>query len=41
LGKSFFRNHVFKIAVVQNSHTNNPIDLKSDMCVWIKCRYCI
>jgi len=25
---AFSRNHVFKIAVVQNSHTNNPIDLK-------------
>jgi len=25
------RNHVFEIAVVQHSHTNNSIDLKYDM----------
>jgi len=33
--------HVFEVAVVQNSHTNNPIDLKCNMHVWIKCRYCM
>jgi len=27
----FFRNHVFEVAVVQNSDINNPIDLKYDM----------
>jgi len=26
----FSRNHVFEVAVVQNSRTNNPIDLKYD-----------
>jgi len=23
----FFRNHVFEVIVVQNSHTNNPIEM--------------
>jgi len=27
----FFRNHVFEVVVVQNSHTNNTINLKFDM----------
>jgi len=27
----FSRNHVFEVAVVQNFHVNNPIDLKFDM----------
>jgi len=30
----FSRNHVFEVAVVQNSHTNNPIDLKCDTCMF-------
>jgi len=34
----FSRNHIFKIVVIQNSHTNNPIDLKFDMHIWIKYR---